>query len=542
MDFQANGARIAAIDHNLFFDPRNAPIAEQTRGKPDCWVNSPTGMQGYFAFWPDGCWQWPESCDMVTALIINLSNPNAVIPDGRLYTCRVKVSPLAAPGDYLVESDYALAATVDDAEVTPQHFGGSVRVVAPPGGSGPTCAVGTGGQGSLLAMALFPGLLWARRLSRTRPAPKLVWAALAVGIVLPLWPQRLTLSQSAPEGRPSQVFDVGGSVRQAGSVGSGLFEGVITVFPNGSISGSVRVEVNGRTELLNISARLERGFVRLGRAYGPAGELKGAFVGSRATEQTYSSLTQPGGSLRLRDGTRYFWTLERLQARTKLVSPEVIDALTRGEATRVIVHLDPYPVDREIRLRYRDKTGPSWVRRADSEAASRLKRELLEGRHAALLAELRAKGVAVSLPPLRPSYSLPEPVKAVFNSFADLQRVLDSPLVHSVIIDRDWRIEPSLDQSLPLTRPRLRVFYVGEERALPSWTRAFGGAISWGGSSSAKPASTAQGLRTVAFYSPRTFFGVLEGAGRICAVTTLSNCSMELTLLGSPEALLRKPA
>ncbi|MDZ7380123.1 MAG: hypothetical protein ONB06_12360, partial [candidate division KSB1 bacterium] len=168
------------------------------------------------------------------------------------------------------------------------------------------------------------------------------------------------------------------------------------------------------------SARLERGFVRLGRAYGPAGELKGAFVGSRATEQTYSSLTQPGGSLRLRDGTRYFWTLERLQARTKLVSPEVIDALTRGEATRVIVHLDTYPVDREIRLRYRDKTGPSWVRRADSEAASRLKRELLEGRHAALLAELRAKGVAVSLPPLRPSYSLPEPVKAVFNSFADL--------------------------------------------------------------------------------------------------------------------------
>ncbi len=318
-----------------------------------------------------------------------------MIPVGRLFTCRLQISPEAPPGEYRMESDHAVAASADNTELEVDHFGGIVRVVAPSGGGGgPSCALEPNGRSSLALLVTSAALLWARQRSSKRRASKLRGAILGASFVAlgslpaPAWSQL-----GAAEG-PNRVLEVGGSIRAVGSEGVGSFQGEVTVFPNEGISGSVPLRVGDRTQSLNISARLERGSLRFGRLRGLSAELQGAFAEKIAsTSSARPGPVQSGGSLRLRDGTGYHGTLEHLRLRSKPVSEEMIEVLARGEATKVVVHLDTYPAEREIRVRYRDKTGPSWVRWSDKEAASKLERQLLEEKYQALSSELVGKGL-----------------------------------------------------------------------------------------------------------------------------------------------------
>ncbi|MCX8072168.1 MAG: hypothetical protein N3C12_06940 [Candidatus Binatia bacterium] len=120
--FLANGSAVAAVSHNIFFDSRYTPNAQSSAGEPECWVNPAIGKEGRFAFWPGGCWQWPETCDMVAAVILSFENTQP-IPDGPLFTCRVKVSPHAPAGLHAVASDYADAANLTASNSCPSISG-----------------------------------------------------------------------------------------------------------------------------------------------------------------------------------------------------------------------------------------------------------------------------------------------------------------------------------------------------------------------------------------------------------------------------------
>ncbi|GIW44945.1 MAG: hypothetical protein KatS3mg077_2227 [Candidatus Binatia bacterium] len=445
------GAPVAAVSQNLFFDPRNTPIVQRAPGEPDCWVEPSTGKQGFFAFWPDGCWQWPETCDMVSAVILSFQSTQP-IPDGRLFTCRVKVSPNAAAGEYAVASDYADAASPDASELALEHFGGAIQVVNPSGGGGGGCSIATRGDGSWLLLAALLWFGW-RHKGRAKSYRRWRWALVALALSLPALVLFRAKAQVSPASPPTtRVLEIGGSLRPAGLEGSGTFQGEIALFSNGGISGSVEVEVGGRKETLNISAALSGGRIRGGRAWAPHGRIRAVLAGQVSAEAG-GSLRKPSGSLRWRDGSRYLWELEEIRVLGKQAAREVVEALGRGERPTVALYLDTYPVDREIRLRFRDKTSPAWVRAADREAAFKLKRSLSSAYRAQVINELGKLGVTV------PSISSAETVRtyvpAVLESFQQLQAVLALPSIVAVQIppdERGFRIEPLLNESLPLIR------------------------------------------------------------------------------------------
>jgi len=94
---RTGGQRIAGTQNDIGFDARQAGIAAQANGKPDCRANPAIGKEGTaFSFLPKGC--RPPACKQVRALVLSLSDV-APIPDGAvLYTCTVTIAANAAPG------------------------------------------------------------------------------------------------------------------------------------------------------------------------------------------------------------------------------------------------------------------------------------------------------------------------------------------------------------------------------------------------------------------------------------------------------------
>jgi hypothetical protein len=91
------GARIAGTQNDISFDPKSVAVARRPNGKPDCRPNSALGKEGTaFNFLPQHC--APGACDNMRALVLSLSNVDA-IPDGSvLYSCTVEVAIDATPG------------------------------------------------------------------------------------------------------------------------------------------------------------------------------------------------------------------------------------------------------------------------------------------------------------------------------------------------------------------------------------------------------------------------------------------------------------
>jgi hypothetical protein len=90
------GARIAGTQNDIVFDPTQIAIARDGSGQPACTANRQLKKDATaFSFVPKDC---GNNCTTVRALVLSLSNVEA-IPDGSvLYTCRVQIRPEAAAG------------------------------------------------------------------------------------------------------------------------------------------------------------------------------------------------------------------------------------------------------------------------------------------------------------------------------------------------------------------------------------------------------------------------------------------------------------
>lgn len=97
---RSGGASIAGTQNDIVFDPKQIAVAPKPNGKPDCAVNPKLGKEGTaFSFLPPGCHSViGAGCTTVRALVLSLSNVEAIPNGSVLYTCKVQISPQASPG------------------------------------------------------------------------------------------------------------------------------------------------------------------------------------------------------------------------------------------------------------------------------------------------------------------------------------------------------------------------------------------------------------------------------------------------------------
>jgi hypothetical protein len=92
------GAGIAGTQNDIVFDPKQLTVAPNAKGKPDCAANRQLGKEGTaFSFVPANC-RPGTNCTAVRALVLSLSNVEAIPNGSTLYTCRVRIAPQASRG------------------------------------------------------------------------------------------------------------------------------------------------------------------------------------------------------------------------------------------------------------------------------------------------------------------------------------------------------------------------------------------------------------------------------------------------------------
>lgn len=100
----SGGANIAGTQNDLVFDPKQITVAPNAKGKPDCAANRQLGKEGTaFSFVPAGCRPGAD-CTGVRALVLSLSNVEAIPNGSTLYTCRVRIAPTARPGAHEISA------------------------------------------------------------------------------------------------------------------------------------------------------------------------------------------------------------------------------------------------------------------------------------------------------------------------------------------------------------------------------------------------------------------------------------------------------
>ncbi len=134
-----SGVEIAGTQNTISFDPL-VQFAARANGGPDCAVNPEAHKGGAaFAYWPSGC-EVGIDCTAVHSLVLAFDDVDAIEPGSVLYTCRVTISPEAAPGTYpLVCSNegasdpgaHAIPLTCDDGEVMVGEPTGTVVTSTP---------------------------------------------------------------------------------------------------------------------------------------------------------------------------------------------------------------------------------------------------------------------------------------------------------------------------------------------------------------------------------------------------------------------------
>ena len=93
----------AAIENEIYFDP-NTPILARPDGRPACVVTVASKNRDAdvvpspsFTFLPNGC--QGSACHGIRALIVSFHNLDP-IPNGRVYTCKVYITPNAPAAAY----------------------------------------------------------------------------------------------------------------------------------------------------------------------------------------------------------------------------------------------------------------------------------------------------------------------------------------------------------------------------------------------------------------------------------------------------------
>ncbi len=97
---KSGGASIAGTQNDIGYDPKQIAVVAKSNGKPDCAANPKLGKEGTaFSFLPQGCQAViGAGCTSVRALVLSLSNVDAIPNASALYTCKVRISPQASPG------------------------------------------------------------------------------------------------------------------------------------------------------------------------------------------------------------------------------------------------------------------------------------------------------------------------------------------------------------------------------------------------------------------------------------------------------------
>jgi CSLREA domain-containing protein len=96
------GAIVGSAQNDTTFDSSNVLVAALPSGAPDCAKNPDLTDKGQlFFFRPNGC--TGAICTMLRSAVLSTSPPISPIADGStLYTCRVNISPVAVPGEYVL--------------------------------------------------------------------------------------------------------------------------------------------------------------------------------------------------------------------------------------------------------------------------------------------------------------------------------------------------------------------------------------------------------------------------------------------------------
>lgn len=445
VSLRKNGHDVRGAGVHIFFDPRYTPVAQRERGVPDCWVAPGVAQEGRFAFWPPGCWQWDETCDTLRAILVGLGSERPTLPDGPLFTCRVQVSPSAAPGRYELANDFADASDGAGTAIVPTRVSGAVIVSQPPGGGG--CAIARSGEGPWTHVAVMSIFLlalrwyrWLRQLMVTAGCDLTRASGRCIVVVFLVSIPCAGLAQSA-----GTIIEISGRWWRHGSDDFGEWQGTVTLFPDGGLSGSVTLRSKDEREVLNLSATVRDGGSVRGRLRNPRGRLAGKFVGN------WGSLgfgVEPqvaiAGSLSRRSGERLQWRVDRIDVRQKRAPAEVVADLAAGKARRLAVIVDTYPAERAARSRNPNRTERATLSPNEQAVLAIELRSLNES----LVRALRDYGAEVpSVVGNVPSFVIIVPNLDV------LRKVLSHPLVREVVVpvgDRGWTVEPLLSESLPL--------------------------------------------------------------------------------------------
>ncbi len=445
VSLRKNGHDVRGAGVHIFFDPRYTPVAQRERGVPDCSVAPGVAQGGRFSFWPPGCWQWDETCDTLRAILVGLSSERPTLPDGPLFTCRIQVSPSAAPGRYDLANDFADASDGAGTAILPRRVSGAVIVSQPPGGGG--CAIARSGEGRWTHVAVM--LVFLLALRRYRWLHQLMARAgneltRATGRCI----VALFLASVPSAGRAQSagtIIEVSGCWWRHRSDDFGEWQGTVTLFPDGGVSGSVTLRSKDQREVLNLSATVRGSGSLRGRLRNPRGRLEGKFAGNwGGLGFGVAPQVAIAGSLSRRSGERLQWRVDRIDVRQKTAPPEVVADLIAGRPRRLAVIVDTYPAERTARSRNPNRTERATLSPSEQAVLASELRFLNER----LVRALRDYGADVpSVVGNVPSFVITVPNLEV------LHKVLAHPLVREVVVplgDRGWTVEPLVSESLPL--------------------------------------------------------------------------------------------
>jgi hypothetical protein len=119
------GQSVAGAQNDIAYDPLT-PIAETLSGDPDCTVNPATGKDLFLSFLPAGC-TYGIDCTSIRAIVISLVDVDP-IPDGALYSCKVKIDAAAPGGLHPLDNSNADSSDPGANELTTDAVDGVVSV------------------------------------------------------------------------------------------------------------------------------------------------------------------------------------------------------------------------------------------------------------------------------------------------------------------------------------------------------------------------------------------------------------------------------
>ncbi len=123
------GESVAALEHEIVFDPLNTPVAMAANGRPDCAVNPAINKEAtLFGFGPFGCDPTQRECTVMRAVVLSILNVLPIQSGSRLYTCRVHIAPEAPVGIYALLNTNLLYAPPDGRDLQALGVNGRITV------------------------------------------------------------------------------------------------------------------------------------------------------------------------------------------------------------------------------------------------------------------------------------------------------------------------------------------------------------------------------------------------------------------------------